>query len=558
MTETPSSGFLHPRSLVHNALSYAGLVLAAICALLIMSLIVIEANSAQGSPYLGVLTYLVLPPVLVLGLLLVPIGMGLENRRRRRLGAEEAARHPPFPRIDLNQPRHQRLFALWAVGTVVVLVLLGVAAYQSYEFMESTTFCGDVCHTVMQPEKTAYLDSPHARVECTACHIGPGASWYAKSKLSGAGQVLAVAFDTYPRPIDTPIENLRPARETCEQCHWPEKFYGDKIVTHTRFQSDEQNTVVKTSLVVKTGGGSERAGISHGIHWHMDPRNEVDYIATDKDRQEIAWVQARTVDGTVTEYFSTQRQISAEELQKHEKRQMDCLDCHNRPTHIFYGPEEAVDREMAVGRIDPTLPYAKKVGVELITREYGSHEEASRRIRDEWERYYRENYADLYAQKGEAIRQAADRLVEVYTRNVFPQMNVTWGTYIDNIGHQESAGCFRCHDGKHASADGKVIRNGCTLCHSLPVQGEPTGLLVAEPVRQESAAQPQAPQAAPQQTGGGLHERPMHAASSCQTCHQSGAPGTAAVQRETCTACHADKTEHNPGPACQTCHSFKA
>ncbi len=554
MSRSLHSGMLHPRSLIHNWLSYAGIALAAISALLISGLIVIEANSQHSSPYLGVLTYLVLPPILITGLLLVPIGMGLENRRRRRQGEEDL--HPPFPRIDLNQPRHQRLFAFWAAGTVVVLVLLGVVAYQSYEFMESTTFCGDVCHTVMQPEKTAYLDSPHARVECTACHIGPGADWWAKSKLSGAYQVLAVLTNSYPRPIDTPIRNLRPARETCEQCHWPEKFYGDKIVTHTRFLDDEKNTVQKTSFVVKTGGGSERIGVSQGVHWHMDPRNEIDYIAVDEDRQEIPWVLARTVDGSVTEYFAQAKPVGAEELKQGERRQMDCIDCHNRPTHIFFEPGEAIDRDMAVGRIDPSLPWAKKVGLDLITRQYASHEEARRVIGEEWERFYRDNYPQLYAEKTAAVQQAAAQLVDAYTRNIFPQMNVTWGTYHDNIGHQDSPGCFRCHDGKHVSSDGKVIRNDCTLCHSLPVQGEPLVLQVATVARPEESTRPGAQQPTPQATGRGLHDKPMHAGAPCQSCHTSGAPGSP-VERTSCYTCHSDKAQHNAGVPCQTCHRFK-
>ncbi len=553
MSRSPDFSMLHPRSLIHNLLSYAGIALAVITALLISGLVIIEVNSPQSSPYLGVLTYLVLPPILILGLLLVPIGMGLENRRRRRLG--EADLHPPFPRIDLNQPRHQRLFALWAAGTLVVMALLGVVAYQSYEFMESTTFCGDVCHTVMQPEKTAYLDSPHARVACTECHIGPGADWWAKSKLSGAYQVYAVLTNVYPRPIDTPIHNLRPARETCEQCHWPEKFYGDKIVTHTRFQPDEQNTPQKTSMVVKTGGGSERMGLSQGVHWHMDPRNEIDYIAIDEDRQEIPWVQARTVDGSVTEYVAQDKPVSAEALKQGERRQMDCIDCHNRPTHIFFDPNEAIDREMAVGRIDPSLPWAKKVGLDLITRQYASHDEARRLITTEWERFYRDNYPQIYASKAAAVQQAADRLVDAYTRNVFPQMNVTWGTYHSNIGHQDTPGCFRCHDGKHVSSDGKVIRNDCTLCHSLPVQGEPVGLQVAASKSAEPT-QPAASPPSPQATGGGLHNKATHAGAPCQTCHTTGGPGSP-VERTACYSCHSDKEQHNAGVPCQTCHAFK-
>lgn len=597
MSGVTSDGGLHPRSLIHNWISYGGILLAIISAMFIVGLVLVELNSPHGSAYMGVLTYMVLPPIFMAGLLLVPVGMGLENRRRRTRSAYEAALHPPFPRVDLNQRRHQQLFVVWAIGTLGVVAILGVVSYQSFEYMESVEFCGDVCHTVMQPEKVAYLDSPHARVTCTACHIGPGASFYVRSKLSGAAQVLAVATNSYPQPIETPIENLRPARETCEQCHWPEKFYGDKIVTHTRFQPDEQNSVQKTSLVVKTGGGSERAGISAGIHWHMDPRNEIDYVALDRERQEIAWVRARTVDGRDVEYFSDEHSVSEDELRDAEIRKMDCLDCHNRPTHVFYDADEAVDRAMAASQIDASLPFAKKIGVELISREYSSHEEAKRTIAAEWEQYYRDNYGDVYAQKADSVRRGAEYLVDAYTRNVFPQMNVTWGTYVNNIGHQKSLGCFRCHDGKHKSEDGQVIRNDCTLCHSLPVQGEPAGLQVSAP-SQPSGGQgtgstvPAAPSqstaavghpwplagkhatlacaschtssAKPDPTcsschsknGGGLHEKTVHSQTSCDTCHKK--PGESwTATRESCYTCHADRTTHFPDQQCGTCHGFK-
>ena len=587
MEQTPSSARLHPRSLVHNSLSYAGFVIAFLTFMLIAFLLVIDFFSPSGSAYFGIVAYLILPPFLVLGLVLVPIGMGLENRRRRQKSAAEAALLPPFPRIDLNQPRHQRLFAAWAAGTVAILAVLGVVAYQSYEYMDSTTFCGDVCHTVMQPEKTAYDDSPHARVNCTACHIGPGASWFVKSKISGVYQVYAVLTNTYPRPITTPIENLRPARETCEQCHWPEKFYGDMIVTHTRYQADEKNTETKTSLVVKTGGGSERAGVSMGIHWHMDPRNEVDYIATDQQRQNIPWVSARGPDGKVTEYVSTDSKLTPDEVKATDKRQMDCIDCHNRPTHIYYKPDEAVDREISAGRIDRSLPFAKKEAVALITAKYGSQAEADKAIADGWDKYYRDNYPQVYSSQKAAVDRAGAAVVEAYDRNVFPEMNVGWGTYVDNIGHQDSAGCFRCHDGKHVSADGRKIRNDCGICHTLPVQGEPTGIQVAATSQPASAAPAQpAPSGQPAAstqsaqsgqptqpaqptpalpaaanrpgTPGGLHNKTTHANTPCQTCHQGGAPGTDAGKptRDNCTACHADRKDHNPGVPCQTCHSF--
>ncbi|MHB9092335.1 MAG: cytochrome C, partial [Chloroflexota bacterium] len=479
MSMEPRPGDIWQRSLIFNPLTYFGVALAVLSVALIATLFVIAMETPSGNPYLGIITYLVLPVFLVLGLLLIPAGMGLENRRRRRLGEAQAALHPPFPRIDLNQPRHQRLFTVWAVSTLAVIAVLGFAGYEAYGFMESVPFCGQTCHQVMAPEKTAYLDSPHARVACTSCHIGPGADWFVRSKLSGVYQVYAVLTNVYPRPIQTPLENLRPARETCEECHWPEKFYGDRIVTHTRFAEDEANTKQKTSLVVKTGGGSERAGVSTGVHWHMDPRNSVEYVATDNARQDIPWVRVRTPDGAETTYVSKKATQTLEQLEATAKRTMDCIDCHNRPTHIYYQPADAIDRSMAAGRIDTSLPFAKKTGMGLITAPYGSQEQAQQAIVAGFEGFYEKTYPQVASSQQAAIERSAQALAEDYTRNVFPQMNVAWGTYVENIGHQRSPGCFRCHDGQHQSTDGKVIKNDCTTCHSLPQTGEPTGLQVA-------------------------------------------------------------------------------
>ncbi|MHB1130945.1 MAG: cytochrome c3 family protein [Chloroflexota bacterium] len=599
----PTNPPAHQRGLVHNPTTYVGAILAIASAIIVVALIVIHINSSTQSPYVGIFAFLVLPAFVVLGLLLIPIGMWFENRRRRRYAASETEAPPPFPHIDLNQPRHQSYFGVFMVGTVLALGLLGTAAYQAYTFMETTTFCGETCHAVMQPERVAYLDSPHARVTCVSCHIGPGASWWVRSKASGVGQVFAVVLNNYPRPIPTPLENLRPARDTCETCHWPEQFYGDRIVSHTRYQTDEGNTAQQTSLIVKTGGASAHAGLSTGIHWHVDPRNEVLYVATDDKRQEIPWVGWRQPDGTLIEYTSTDKPISADELQSHERRVMDCIDCHNRPTHIFYSPDAAIDRELAAGRIDPTLPFAKKNAVELIQRQYPSQEEARRAIAADWEAMYRDSQPQVYAAKAAAVKGSATAVADAYTRNIFPQMNVTWGTYHSNIGHQEWPGCFRCHDGKHVSSTGRAIRNDCTLCHSRPQVGEVTGIAVAPatqpgaqpqatPAPQATAApaqptaqtKPQAttqataqataqattaaptkpaagtppPAASPATKTANLHQFAAHAGTGCNTCHSGTPGGPPPPERATCTAaCHADRVNHNPGPPCQTCHSFR-
>jgi hypothetical protein len=319
----------------------------------------------------------------------------------------------------------------------------------------------------MHPEYTAYANSPHARVGCVDCHIGPGAEWFARSKLSGAYQVYATIFDKYPRPIPTPIENLRPSRETCEQCHWPEAFFGQKLVHYRYYLSDEQNSPARLVLAVKIGGGRSDGGRQAGIHWHMNLENEVSYVALDAKRTEIPWVRSRSRDGKETIYRSTELDSSPEALAKGERRTMDCIDCHNRPTHIFEAPSRSVNEALALGRIDPSLPYAKKTAVELLEGTYESAAAAQEGIRNGFEAFYRESYPELAARKRAEIEAAAKEIQAIFARSYFPEMRVSWRSFQDNIGHLDSVGCFRCHDGKHVSEDGRVLTRDCTTCHTI-------------------------------------------------------------------------------------------
>ncbi|MCL4458605.1 MAG: cytochrome C [Chloroflexi bacterium] len=465
-----------------NLITIVGAALALFSFILIVFLLLIQFLGVRITPYIGILTFLALPILLVIGLLLIPLGIFWTRMQRRRRGIVSVAEALPlFPVLDLNVPRQQQTFALFAVATVFILALLGTVSYQSTEFMDSVTFCGQTCHTVMKPEYTAYLRSPHARVPCTSCHIGPGASWFVKSKLSGTYQIIATLFNTYPHPIPVPIKDLRPARETCEKCHWPEKFYSDKMMVFNRYASDEKNTEQKIFLLVKTGGGNERTGVSMGIHWHMNIRNEIRYIATDPERQNIPWVQVKSPNGEITEYMSTASPLTPQQIQAAEKRDMDCMDCHNRPTHIFYPPGRAVDDALGAKRIDVSLPYIKKKAVEALTTPYSTTEQAMEGIARAIDSYYKTSYPDIYAAKGKAIQTAITSLQQIYRENVFPSMKVTWDTYWDNIGHVDSPGCFRCHDGKHRSADGRIIRLECNICHSIPMAASSSSTALLTP-----------------------------------------------------------------------------
>ena len=472
--------------LFRNAISLVGAALAVVSIANILFLIFVEYISSRPSPYIGIFAYMILPAFLVLGLILIPAGMLVERRRRRT----HAPSIPRFPRIDLNDPRQRSGFAMFVSFTVVFVALSAVGSYRAYEFTDSVQFCGQLCHTVMNPEYTAYLQSPHARVRCVDCHVGPGAGWYVRSKLSGAYQVYSVTFHKYPKPIQSPVENLRPAQETCEQCHWPRKFYGAQLKVFYHYGSDEKNTPRQIRMLINTGGGDPATGAPSGIHWHMNISNEITYIARDKKRQDIPWVQVRDMQGRVTVYQSKDNPLKPEEIAKLPKRRMDCVDCHNRPTHIYVAPDRSVDEALLARRLDSSLPFIKQQSVEALTAEYKTTDEATQAIATKLENFYQQKYPDIFKAKQLEVRNAIGEVQRIFRSSIFPEMKVDWRVHPNNIGHFMSAGCFRCHDGNHASTDNKVVSKQCDVCHTVigeemsgqPVIGSAQGMQFKHPV----------------------------------------------------------------------------
>jgi len=337
--------------------------------------------------------------------------------------------------------------------------------------MDTTSFCGTTCHTVMAPEYATYQNSPHSRVECVECHIGPGAGWFVRSKLSGLRQVFAVTFHTYSRPIPSPVKYLRPARETCEQCHWPQRFTGDKFLVNTSYKDDEKNTPQTDVLLLKVGGLAWQGSV--GIHGHHLANSiHIRYISTDPERQTIPVVDYTDASGKTTEFVSTDAKPTQQQLDKGEHRTMDCVDCHNRPTHVFELPENAVDEQMSLKRISPELPFIKKKAVEVLKVNYPSRDVAKQRITAEINSFYQTNFPAIYQARQALVQQAGDEVAAIYLRNIFPEMRVTWGVHPNNLGHNDSPGCFRCHDGSHTSADGQTITNDCSACHEVLAAGE--------------------------------------------------------------------------------------
>jgi len=426
-------------------------------------------EEAGHNPYTGIFTYVLFPSVMVFGLTLVLGGMLWERRRRRRLSPEEFGRYPV---LDLNDPRRRRTFVTFLLLAFVFLFMSAFGSYRAFEHSESVQFCGQTCHTVMKPEFVAYQASPHARVKCVECHVGGGAEWYVRAKFNGAYQLYSVAFDKFSRPIKSPVHNMRPARDTCAQCHWPEKFLGTRLKTLAYYGYDEQNSPRRVRLLLDVGGGTPESGPVSGIHWHMNLGNEVTYIASDERRQVIPWVRFKDRQGNVTEYLARGAQLTPARIESAEKRRVDCIDCHNRPAHVYLPPDKAVNDSLAAGRIDTSLPFVKRQAVEVLSARYGTEDEAVAAIGRDLEGFYRQQYPEVYSAKGNEVRAAVAEVQRIYRTYFFPEMKTDWKAHPDNISHYYSQGCFRCHDGQHVSNTGKVIRNDCNLCHTVLDQFE--------------------------------------------------------------------------------------
>ncbi|MBI5368689.1 MAG: NapC/NirT family cytochrome c [Planctomycetes bacterium] len=462
-----------------NFISLIGSTLTTVAVFGFLALMAMDIYQPFHQPYIGILIYMVMPGVFLAGLALIPVGILLQ---RWRGGGNRFTGNEGWPQIDFGNVAHRRRFLVFTVLTVVNAVVLGTMSYQGVEFMDSNAFCGTVCHSVMEPEYAAYQDSPHSRTHCVACHIGPGADMFVRYKLAGLRQVYRVNAGGYDKPIKSPVHNLRPSRETCERCHWPDKFHGDRMWVRTKFKSDEKNTRLTTAVMLKLGGARVDGGRGAGIHWHVATANEITYISTDSKRQEIPWVQVKRPNGEVeifavagAEKDPAKDAAALEALVaqgKAEKRTMDCIDCHNRPTHEFQLPNRALDVALARGGVDLGLPYLKQQGLKLLKAEYANGEEAEAAIGRGLTDYYGEKYPEVAKAKAAEIAGAGRAVAAVWKRNVYPRMKIGWGTYPVNSGHEDFPGCFRCHDDNHTSRAGRVIKQDCDLCHVVVAEDE--------------------------------------------------------------------------------------
>ncbi len=460
-----SRGWLSPViHLSNNWMSLLGVVVVTTATVFWLFLLPITLRGTTQSPYIGILAFLTVPAPFFGGLVLIPLGIWLKRRREGRTGI-----YPPdFPPLTWHNRELRKLVYFFGGATALNIIIGSQLSYGAVNYMDSVTFCGQTCHAVMQPEFTAYQNSPHSNVECVKCHIGPGAGWFVRSKLSGVGQVFAVMFNTYPRPIPTPVHNLRPARETCEACHWPQKYGADRVMVVPKYADDETNSLTKTVLLMKIGGGNNGVGI-HGTHLG-GPGNRIviRYGHSDEARQNIPCVQYE-VNGRTTEYLTADAKPGCAGL---DVRDMDCMDCHNRPSHTFELPEHAVDRALNDGLISATLPFAKKKAVEILKANYASQDDAAQKIPAAFEKFYQDSYPPVWAERRREVTAAAVHVLGIYRRNVFPDMGVTWGKYPLNIGHNDYPGCFRCHDGAHNAKGGSSITQDCNACHNVLAMDE--------------------------------------------------------------------------------------
>ncbi len=581
------------RSLLQNRTSYAGLYLAGVGLALILFTIVIDWMRGEHSAYIGMLWILFLGMVLLGGLLTL---FGVWRAQRSiKAGA------PPRRHLNLNEPADRRKFHLIFILGVVVLNVALFASFAGYQWTESAEFCGTLCHT-MNPEYVTHQESPHANVACAECHVGAGLESFVKYKMAGTVMLYKEVTNAVEPPVPTPVTSMRPAREICESCHWPGKFFGTKLVQLPYFRADKNNTAEQITLGVKIGGQ-----VFHSIHYnHISGVEKIEYTA-DETQQQIPWVAVTRLDGSTEEYFRLDDK-GTHKAASDEKLIFDCIGCHNRPTHIYYTPDKAVNIMMAANRIPRDLPWAKKVATDALSADYPDREKAHTGIASAINIFYKDEYPDLSMSKKAEIGQTVTQTTALYDQLVFPEEKVNWQTHADNLGHKDWLGCFRCHDGRHATKDGKILSNDCTVCHTTPVRGplQPLGIMSetaadAKPYwhpldlqrKHSSVLCSECHQGGltPPNKCSDCHDidtkAPMMSKQDCTSCHQSSGIVSCkdchkvkgwklhdvhntsdctgchkphqwrAKGREACQDCHQDKKEHNPGKDCAPCHLFK-
>ena len=422
----------------------------------------------------------------------------------------ETIRNFFFP--PASAPTWLKVLPYAVLGLLTVLVL--TASAYGWDYTNSPPFCGETCHT-MPPEYNSYLVSPHARIACVECHIGR--DFIATQFTRKAGDLRHVVFTIF-RNYEFPIraKSMRPARETCERCHFPEKFSDDSVRVINRFGNDIANTPSNIYLILKTGGAAAaREGPGMGIHWHITSR--VLYYPADIEEQVIPYVRVYQEDGSYTEYIDIESGFSPSEIAEADLVEMDCITCHNRITHLVNTPETSVDTALETGLIDRAIPEIRLKGVEVLRATYTTEQEALNGIAG-LENYYQTFHPDYYNANTTTVQAAIATLQDIYTQSVHLEQKSDWNTHPNNIGHLNSPGCFRCHDGKHLSSELESVRLECNLCHSIPVVAGPYDFVASVEVSRGPE-----PQSHLDSNWIAMHRDAFNP--TCSNCHDTSNPG---------------------------------
>jgi nitrate/TMAO reductase-like tetraheme cytochrome c subunit len=440
---------------LRHPVAIAGVVITTVAAVAFLTLLGGELFGLFNNPYAGLVIFIAMPALFVLGLLLIPLGVALHRRALRR----NPNANVDWPVIDLRHSRVRGILLGVLAMTIVNATIVLIAAQGALHYMESPEFCGQACHTQMHPQFTAWQNTTHAEVACVQCHVGEGARALVHSKLAGTRQLVHVITGNFPRPIPASQAEMRPATETCGRCHSPTLAHGIRTRTVREYAEDEANTETATPLTLHLGGPGEKTASGRAIHWHADPKVRVDYITTDATRETIPFVRVTNENGETKEYVV--EGTTPEVLAAGISRTMDCIDCHNAAAHrIAPSAEQAVNRAMASGRISAKLPFIRREAVRLLKSNYADEAAAMAAIES--------GLRSVSSTDQQALSQAIATTQHLYRTNVFPAMKVTWGVYPDNLGHTTSTGCFRCHDGSHVARDGSSIKADCDSCHDNP------------------------------------------------------------------------------------------
>jgi hypothetical protein len=457
-----------------SRISIVGLAMVGVLLPVLLILMLLDLQGLISAPYFVFLINLVIWPLCGIGFLLIFIGLFFSRRDSEEIGLyaleylqEQFSRPGRFVRV-------RKLIYLAIASTLITGFILLAAFSKGFQYTESVAFCGLFCHSVMEPEHVTYQNSPHSSVRCVQCHLGgEGQALLKRSKLSGVKQLFATATGSSSRPIKTPLASLRPESENCNSCHRPEKFYGDRLYVKNRFLPDKDNTPARTVMLMRVGSGGSQGQEARDIHWHISEDHEVLYQHADRERENITRVILNKPDGSrevfidVANEKGTDPPLGSGRPESSEWKKMDCIDCHNRPAHIFRLPGEALDQKLLTNTIPGSLPYIKRQALEAITGEYETTEIGVGRISQLLQNWYRENYPDMTAGEEALLEQAIRGAQQAYKENVFPRMNIGWGTYKSFLGHVEDSGCFRCHGRLQEETTGRPITADCHACHVI-------------------------------------------------------------------------------------------